>query len=124
MLITKTFSWKEFLIDLENMHSYLRAALQNYSGMSAGADLQIHFSAAPSSQDLMRVQQYLDSLTKDGEAAKIAYRQKLERTVAYAYSNLPYVDFAQMIAAEKKLFLKQDLTLAEKVTLLQKYPNV
>jgi hypothetical protein len=124
MIYTKNLEWKSFRVETSDFHLWLLANATGYTGMSANAHCQIHFSNTPSDDTQARVDQYWNSLTEGEETAKTAYREHLERVVEYAKANLPYVDFLQMIAAEKKLFMGRDLDLQDKENLAQKYPNV
>jgi len=119
------FNWKAFDVDLYDFSLFAQSNSDNkFAGMSADSKLTLWFTEMPSEQKIMSIQQHWESLSESAEAAKIEYRDKLERAAKHASDQLPYVDFASMIPAEKKIFMNRSLSRQDKEDLLVKYPNV
>ena len=120
-----TFEWKTFTVDLASVEFWLRnSAVGSYSGSSADSNYRLWFSAEPTENQKMTVQQHWDSLSEEGENAKIALRVKRDTAIAYATSNLPYLSMNMWSPAEIKIFMNQPLADADKDALVAKYPNI
>jgi hypothetical protein len=124
MTFDLNFSWPDFKVELSSLHSWLQSNAPGYIGMSANSACQIHFSSEPSDNVKARVEQYWLSLNTYTEAEKLTAIAHTAKVVAFATQNLPYVDFAQMIVAEKKLWLGQALTPDDTAALAAKYPEI
>jgi hypothetical protein len=124
MVYTIDLKWKEFKVDLASFALWLASNIPQYAGMSANSVCQIHCSTEPSEDDKLALEQYWNALTEAGENAKIEAREKIERAVKFAESNLPYKTMSTWAPAEIKLFMKQPLSLQDKADLLAIYPNV
>jgi hypothetical protein len=123
-MYTMQLNWKEFSVDIKSLDTWLKSNGQSYLGISANSSCEIHFASEPSDIIKSRIQQHWSSLNQTDEQGKIANREKLDRTVRHAKENLPYIDFAQMTVAEKKIFMGINLEQQDQEALVLKYPNV
>lgn len=117
--------WKTFKVHLPDMENWLRSiGGQNYTGNSADDEcLTLWFHEAPSEEIMQKINAQWDNLVEQSESAKVEHHTKLQRVESMARENLPYVDIADMIVAEKKMFMGRPLTLEDKEALAAKYPN-
>ena len=115
---------KEFPVFHQDLENYFRSfAGPHYVGMSVDYDVSAHFSQDPGEEIHNRIVGYWDSVSLQTEADKIFIASKSDRAVAMATQQIPFQSWDQMIPAERKIMLKQDLSPQDKDNLVAKYPN-
>lgn len=122
--ISLEFEWKAFDVFLPVVHVRLKSIMgSNYLGASAGTKLILHLASSPSSDQLAAFEQFWNALTPETEASKYLLESRINAAIAEAQENIIYLSWNDMIPAERKLILKQELSDQDKDALLAKYPN-
>ena len=116
--------WKEHLVDLPALVVWLKANVGTfYIGLSADLKLTLHFSEEPIQADKDAIDAHWDSLDESGEDTKIAEREDKDAAELDAKAALSGQNWDDLLPAERKMVLGQDLDDADRDALLTKYPQ-
>ena len=118
------YSWKSYKVHLPVLEAWLKANTgEGYKGNSADASLTLWFEDEPSEEIKTAVDAQWDSLTEEGEAAKILLYENRNKAVDAARAALLTATFDSLIPAERKLWMNAALTDEDKDALLVKFPQ-
>jgi len=116
--------WKSYKVHLLVFEAWLKAnAGEGYKGNSADVVLTLWFDNEPSVEIKSAVDAQWDSLTEEGEAAKILLYENRNKVVEAAKAALLTATFDSLIPAERKLLMNVALTDDDRDALLVKYPQ-
>jgi hypothetical protein len=116
-------NWKEYRVHLGEFSAAVKTlAGENYKGASADYSLTLWFEEDPSEEIKAGIDAAWDALTEEGEAAKFKLDADRVAAVAAAKEALLTADFADLIPAERKLWMNRELSVADLDALLVKYP--
>lgn len=116
--------WQSFQIHLPVLEAWLKAnAGEHYTGNSADISFTMWFSEEPSEGIKSAITAQWESLTEQGEAAKITLYENRNKAVEDAKVALLTALFDDLIVAERKLILNLPLTTDDLDALLVKYPQ-
>lgn len=116
-------SWKSYRVHLGEFSAAVKVlAGENYKGMSADYALTMWFEEEPSEEIKAAIDAAWEALTEEGEAAKFKLDADRAAAVAAAKEGLLTADFADLIPAERKLWMNAALTAEDLDALLLKFP--
>ena len=116
--------WKSYKVHLPVLEAWFKAnAGEGYKGNSADVVLTLWFDNEPSVEIKSAVDAQWDSLTEEGEAAKILLYENRNKVVEAAKAALLTATFDSLIPAERKLLMNVALTDDDRDALLVKYPQ-
>lgn len=117
-------SWKEYRTHLDKLNTVIKTIVgDNYKGNSADYVLTLWFDEEPTEEIKSAIDAAWDALTEEGEAAKFKLDADREAAVAAAKGALLTANFADLIPAERKVWMNAALSVDDLDALLLKYPQ-
>lgn len=121
-MFSVTKDWKEYRIHLGEFSTAIKViANKSYIGCSADYRMTLWFNEEPSEEIKSQIDAIWDNLTEEGEAAKFKLDADRDAAVILAKESLLTADFADLIPAERKIWMGMTLMAEDKDALLQKY---
>jgi cytochrome c556 len=116
--------WKEYRVHLGEFSAAVKAlAGENYKGMSADYKMTLWFEEEPSAEITTAIDAAWEALTEEAEAAKFKLDADRAAAVAAAKEALLTADFADLIPAERKIWMNRELTVQDLDAILLKFPQ-
>ena len=113
---------KAFPVHFPEFERWMRSqGGSNYIGMSVDHDVTLHFSARPLDNTIAQVNQYWDSMTQAGEAARKKTDDDRASATAMATDAILSMPWDAMSPAERKISMRMQLTLSDQDALVKKY---
>jgi hypothetical protein len=117
-------NWKEYRVYLGEFSAVVKdIAGENYKGMSADYKMTLWFEEEPSAENISAIDAAWEALTEEAEAAKFKLDADRAAAVAAAKEALLTADFADLIPAERKIWMNVALSDADRDAILAKYPQ-
>ena len=117
-------NWKEYRVHLGEFSAAVKEIVgENYKGASADYALTLWFEEELSVEVMAAIDAAWDALTEEAEAAKFKLDADRAAAVAAAKEGLLTADFADLIPAERKLWMNSQLSEADLDAILAKYPQ-
>lgn len=112
-------SWLAFRIDLCKMNQFLRAQVPNADGITADEEGFDVVEATPLTEEsVAAINNYLDSLTEEEEAASLARPQAILSAIAATKNGMVLKLYHDLTVVEKKILLGIELTKSDEDSLL------
>lgn len=119
-MFIEQFAWKEFRIDLNALYNHLEQNLENFDGIFAQNE---HFDIIKKEEftlsDLDMINNYLNSLTEEGEATKLNRPALALKALEKCKTEMLTKSYSQLSILERKIILNLELSESDIDVLIQ-----